>query len=79
MLVADRLYWFKRDCGHTCDTSTPDSAIAYLSRIIADTHRHITLIGEPDDGYEQIVYNDLIDTHNRAVDLCNAIMEGGLE
>ena len=78
MLVADRLYWFKRDCGHTCDTSTLDSAVAYLSRIIADTHKDIIRIGEPDDGYEQMVYDDLVDLHNRAVDLFNALIERGL-
>ena len=79
MLVAEQLLWFKRDCGHEhIDTSTFDSAFAYLSRIIADTYRDIVRIGEPDDGYEQMVYDDLVELHNRAVDLLNALIERGL-
>lgn len=50
----------------------------YLLSIVAATFRQIKEMGEPDDGYEQMVYNDLIDTHNRAVDLFNALQEGGI-
>ena len=76
MTLADRLLWFKRDCGH--DNVAIDSDADYLLSIVADTFGRIRRMGEPDDGYEQMVYDDLVELHNRAVDLFNALMEGGI-
>ena len=75
MTLAERIGWFKRDCGHTAEGI--DNA-EYLLSIVAETFRQIKELGEPDDGYEQMVYNDLVELHNRAVELFNALQEGGI-
>ena len=93
MTLAERLFWFKCDHGDMpCRPATLvpnieaqlgtldflNDTIDYLLDIIADAMRRIKSIGEPDGNYEQMVYDDLIETYNRAVDLFNDLMERGV-
>ena len=75
MTLAERIGWFKRDCGHEGVIMDDEE---YLLSIISYTFRQIHEMGEPDEGYEQMVHDDLVELHNRAVDLFNALMEGGI-
>lgn len=75
MTLAERINWFKRDCGHEGVIMDDEE---YLLSIVAYTFRQINEMGEPDEGYEQMVHDDLVELHNRAVDLFNALMEGGI-
>lgn len=93
MSLAERLFWFKCDHGDVpCRPSTLvphidaqlgaldfiNDTVDYLLNIIADAMQRIKSIGEPDGHYEQMVYDDLIETYNRAVDLFNALIERGI-
>lgn len=75
MTLAEKVLWFKRDCGHEGVVMDDEE---YLLSIISSTFRQINEMGETDDGYEQMVYDDLVELHNRAVELFNALQEGGI-
>lgn len=91
MTLAVKVYWFYRD---NCCTIAPMSqlptklndinfvneVLSDLSRVIADCHKDIAKLGSPNDleGYDQILYNNLVELHNRAVDLYNNLMESGV-
>lgn len=93
MSLAEKLFWFQCDNGHlSCaplvlvshieaQLSAPDfinDTIDYLLNIITNTNMRIARIGEPACDYEDMLHRDLIETHNRAVDLFNALMERGI-
>ena len=93
MTLAERLFWFKCDhgdmpCHPEVLVPTIDAQVGtleflndtadYLLDIVADALTRIKRIGEPEGNYEQMVYDDLVETHNRAVDLFNDLMEGGI-
>lgn len=92
MTLAERLYWFKRDCGDAT-VSIPEievqigtmeflnTAANYLLGIVVECQRSIKQLGNPDDleGFDQILYDDHIELHNRAVDLYNDLMDRGVD
>lgn len=90
MTLAERLFWFKRDCGQDASVFQIaaqigtrkffDSISEYLFNIIADCHNTIKQMGDPMDleGFEQIRYNDQVELHNRAVDLYNDLIQFGV-
>ena len=93
MTLAERIFWFKCDHGQlACEplVFVPvieemigtkeflNDTVDYLLDIIGDALTRIKRMGEPEGNYEQMVYDDLIETHNRAVDLFNDLMERGL-
>ena len=73
MTLAERIYWFGLDYG----IERQELGIEYLSKIIAQANQGIKELGIPNDGYEQTLYDDLVELHNRAVDLINELMKGG--
>lgn len=92
MTLAERLYWFKRDCGDkTVSVYKLASQIGtveflnevadYLLTIVVDCQRSIKQLGNPSDieGFDQILYADHIELHNRAVDLYNDFMDRGVD
>ena len=93
MTLAERIFWFNCDHGDMpCrpETLVPqidarigtldflNDTVDYLLDIIVDALTRIKRIGEPEGNYEQMVYDDLVETHNRAVDLFNDLMERGI-
>lgn len=88
MTLAERIYWFQLDCGRNSGIRISQiaegierqefrNAIADdLLKIIVEASKGIKEIGIADDGYEQMVYDDLVELHNRAVDLFNVLIEG---
>ena len=89
MTLAERIYWFQYDCGRKpriemwqiaegIERREFRNAVADdLSKIIAQANQGIKELGIPNDGYEQTLYNDLVELHNRAVDIINELMKGG--
>ena len=87
MTLAERIYWFQYDCGRKPRIEMwqiaegierrefRNAIVDDLSKIIAQANQGIKEIGIADDGYEQMLYNDLVELHNRAVDLVNALLE----
>lgn len=92
MTLAERLYWFKRDCGDVT-VSIPEVEVQigtmeflnntadYLLTIVVDCQRGLAKLGNPADleGFDQILYDDHIELHNRAVDLYNDLMDRGVD
>ena len=74
MTLAERIYWFQQDYRCVAEGTV---GIDYLSKIIAQANQGIKELGIPNDGYEQTLYDDLVELHNRAVDLINDLMKGG--
>lgn len=92
MTLAAKIYWFYRDNCCTIapmsqlpnklnDTSFVSEILSDLSKVVADCQRSIKQLGNPADleGFDQILYNDHIELHNRAVDLYNDLMERGVD
>jgi hypothetical protein len=87
MALASNIQWFYRDNGDTAPTSqigTQDflnEVADYLLTTVAECQRSIKQLGNPADleGFDQILYNDHIDLHNRAVDLYNDLMDRGID
>ena len=87
MTLAERIWWFYRD---NCDTPPQVALLGtveflnevadYLLTIVGDCQRGLKKLGCPDDFdfLDQRLYDDHIETHNRAVDLFNDLMEYGL-
>lgn len=85
-MLAENIWWFYKD---NCDTP-PQSQLGtveflnevadYLLTIVGDCQRSLKALGNPDDFdfLDQRLYDDHIETHNRAVDLYNDLMEYGL-
>ena len=84
-LLAD-IQWFYKDNGDKPPTSklgTIDflnEVANYLLTIVLDCQRGLAQLGSPADFdfLDQRLYDDHIETHNRAVDLFNNLMEFGL-
>jgi hypothetical protein len=85
MALANDIQWFYRDNGNTAPTSQIgtieflNEVADYLLTIVTDCQRSIKQLGEPDGSYEQMLLDDHIDLHNRAVDLYNDLMERGID
>ena len=83
MPLAVKIYWFYRD---NCCKIAPISQIqtklndpSFVNEILTDLfnitaicQRDIAKLNDP-EGFELTVYNDLVDLHDRAVELYNAI------
>ena len=85
--LISNIQWFYKDNGDTAPTSqigTLDflnEVADYLLTIVADCQRGLAQLGNPQDleGFDQILYADHVELHNRAVDLFNDLMEKGGE
>lgn len=83
MALLSDIQWFYKDNGDVAPTApfgTLDflnEVADYLLTIVADCQRSLKQLGEPADleGFDQILYDDHIELHNRAVDLFNNLME----
>ena len=85
-LLAD-IQWFYKDNGDAAPTSQfgtvefLNEVADYLLTIVVDCLHSIKQLGDPADleGFDQILYGDHIELHNRAVDLYNNLMERGVD
>lgn len=87
MTMAERIFWFKYDNNDIAKDQLPqieaqmnnadflEEIEHYLLDIIVGCNRRLKEIGEPYEGFEQIVYDDLIFLHDKAVDIFNELME----
>lgn len=86
-MLAERIKWFYKDNGNTAPTSQIgtmeflNEVADYLLTIVSDCQRSIKQLGNPQDleGFDQILYDDHIALHNRAVDLYNDLMDRGVD
>ena len=84
--LANNIQWFYKDNGNMPPTAQIgtieflNEVADYLLTIVAECQHDIKQLGNPSDleGFDQVLYNDHIDLHNRAVDLYNNLMERGL-
>lgn len=87
MALLSDIQWFYKDNGDTAPTSQfgtvefLNEVADYLLTIVVDCLHSIKLLGDPADleGFDQILYDDHIELHNRAVDLYNNLMERGVD
>lgn len=87
MALLTDIQWFYKDNGDVAPTSQIgtmeflNEVADYLLGIVADCQRSIKQLGDPADleGFDQILYDDHINLHNRAVDLYNALMDRGID
>ena len=87
MTLASNIEWFYRDNGNIAPTSRIgtmeylNEVVDYLTDIILGCQRGIKELGCPADleGFDQILYADHIELHNRAVDLYNDLMDRGVD
>ena len=87
MVLAENIWWFYRD---NCDTPPDTSKLGtvgflnevtnYLADIILGCRRGLKELGDPEylEGFDEMLYADHIELHNRAVDIFNDLMEYGL-
>ena len=87
MTLANDIQWFYRANGNTAPTSQIgtieflNEVADYLLTIVSECQHSIKQLGNPNDleGFDQILYADHIELHNRAVDLYNELMERGID
>ena len=87
MALLDDIQWFYKDNGDVAPTSKIgtveflNDVSDYLLGIVADCQRSIKQLGNHIDleGFDQILYDDHIELHNRAVDLFNNLMDRGID
>lgn len=85
--LADDIKWFYKDNGDTAPTSKLgtleflNEVADYLLTIVVDCQHSLKQLGCPADleGFDQILYDDHIELHNRAVDLYNNLMDRGID
>ena len=85
-ILAENIKWFYKDNGDKAPKSQLgtveflNEVADYLLTIVGDCQRSLKQLGEPDDFdyFDQRLYDDHIELHNRAVDLFNDLMEYGL-
>lgn len=83
MALLSDIQWFYKDNGDTAPTSEfgtlafLNEVADYLLTIVGDCQRTLKQFGNPNDleGFDQILYDDCVELHNRAVDLYNDLME----
>ena len=83
MALFSDIQWFYKDNGDAAPTSKfgtvefLNEVADYLLTIVSDCLHSIKQLGNPADleGFDQILYDDHIELHNRAVDLYNNLME----
>ena len=87
MTLLTDIQWFYKDNGDTAPTSQLgtveflNEVADYLLTIVVDCLHSIKQLGDPTDleDFDQILYADHIELHNRAVDLYNNLMERGVD
>ena len=87
MALLTDIQWFYKDNGNTAPTSKLgtieflNEVSSYLLDIVAGCQRSLKALGNPADleGFDQILYDDHIELHNRAVDLFNNLMDRGID
>ena len=87
MTLAKNIQWFYKDNGDVAPTSQIgtmeflNEVADYLLGIVVDCQRSIKQLGDPQDleGFDQILYDDHVELHNRAVDLYNDLMDRGID
>lgn len=85
--LANNIQWFYKDNGNMPPTSQIgtmeflNEVADYLLTIVAECQHSIKQLGNPSDleGFDQILYNDHISLHNRAVELYNDLMDRGVD
>ena len=85
--LAANIQWFYKDNGDVAPTSQIgtmeflNEVADYLLGIVVDCQRSIKRLGNSQDleGFDQILYDDYVELHNRAVDLYNDLMERGID
>lgn len=93
MVLAERIFWFKYDNCDIAKDQLPqiesrlgtlsflNETVGYLADIILGCQRSLKELGDPNDleGFDQELYADHIELHNKAVDLLNDLMERGID
>ena len=93
MTLAERIFWFKYDNCDIAKDQLPqikaqlgtldflNETVGYLADIISGCQRSLKQLGDPKDleGFDQILYADHIELHNKAVDLLNDLMDRGID
>lgn len=85
--LVNSIQWFYKDNGDVAPTSQIgtmeflNEVADYLLGIVVDCQRSLKALGNPQDleGFDQILYDDHIELHNRAVDLYNDLMDRGID
>ena len=88
MKLATKIFWFYRDnCCKIASIAQIDAQlndINFVNELLNDTfntaarcQHDINKLGNPNDleGFECIIYDDLVELHNRAVELYNTLVE----
>ena len=88
MPLATKIFWFYRDncctVGTIAQIKSKLNNIEFVNEILTDLfntttrcQQDIAKLGDPNDleGFDQIVYNDLVELHNRAVELYNTLSQ----
>lgn len=84
--LASNIQWFYKDNGNMSPTSQIgtieflNEVADYLLGIVVECQHSIKQLGNPNnlEGFDQILYDDHIELHNRAVDLYNDLMDRGI-
>jgi hypothetical protein len=87
MALFSDIQWFYKDNGNAAPTSQIgtieflNEVASYLLTIVTECQHNIKQLGNPQDleGFDQELYADHIELHNRAVDLYNELMERGID
>ena len=93
MTLAERIFWFKYDnCDIAKDGLSQitsrigtidflNDTVDYLADIILGCQRSLKELGDPQylEGFDQELYADHIELHNKAVDLLNDLMDRGID
>lgn len=85
--LVNSIQWFYKDNGDVAPTSQIgtmeflNEVADYLLGIVVDCQHSLKQLGNPQDleGFDQILYDDYVELHNRAVDLYNDLMERGID
>ena len=85
--LVNSIQWFYKDNGDVAPTSQIgtmeflNEVSDYLIDIVADCQHNLKQLGNPQDleGFDQILYDDYVELHNRAVDLYNELMDRGID
>ena len=86
MALLSDIQWFYKDNGDVAPTSEfgtlefLNEVADYLLTIVGDCQHSLKQLGDPADldGFDQILYDDHIELHNRAVDIYNNLMESDM-
>ena len=69
MTLAEKIHWFALDFNLTL----PDDIEGYMLQLVAEALRELHKLGEPEGSYEEMLYIDYLEMHNRAVEIFNEL------